>query len=516
MNKPCYCFVILLLLLLGSQTCHAAKLKAYVTRFSVSTPENREELKLGLQTLLMSRLNNDEIQAVENQSEAEIQIVGSYIVFGTVFSLDALIKTNAGVFIDRVFVQGETQNELIPSVVDMANRLQRALMKWNPALTERAATAAATPVAGKSLPAVAKKAPLTESKPAATPKAKALAKPAAIPKPKPSTAEKPPEKPWVSQRLAETFNGIASGRSRGAEGTEVFITGEHNLGYYLKGEKLQFLSEVVFEADEIIISVDVADLDHDGVPEVYVTCLKGGLPAAKVYVPENNVLRKIEGNLPYLLRGITLEGSMQKIFAQKINAGGNFTGDIYELAKNGDQFLVRNPMQLPLFGTLYNFNRFSSAKGGRFFIVAHPDGYLLVYSKDKKQLWKSREKFGGRETLECPLESNDPNAPLRAATACSFSPPQRLLVTKAGEVIVSRNTGSSTSGAIRNYSKNNVVQLSWDGVALQEKWRSEQSQNYLADFSYDDRSNELLLLEVEPKTDSIGERGSRLVVQKLK
>jgi hypothetical protein len=501
----------MLLVLLGSQPCHAAKLKAYVSTFAVSTPENRDELKTALQTLLMSRLNSEEIRAVDNQAEADIQIAASYIAFGTVFSLDALVKTNSGEFIDRVFVQGDAQNELIPSVVEMARRLQRALIKWNPALTAKAVSndplpapvvKAASPVAVKIPPAPVKKAVPPEAKPATVAKAR-------LPEP-----AKPPYKPWVSQRLPEILNGIATGRTRVSGETEIFITGEHYLGFYLKGETLQFLSEIVFEADEKVVGVDVADLEHNGTAALYVSILKNGLSASQVFIPEKNVLRKIGDNLPYLLRGIALEGNGQKIFAQKTDATGNFSGDVYELVKKGDVFSIKNPLQLPLFGNLYNFNRFTGAKGGKFFVVTHPDGYLLVYSKDKKQLWKSREKFGGRETNACPPTSTDPASPLQAN--CTFAPPQRLQVTATGKVIVSRNTGLTTSGARRSYSKNSVVQLSWNGTSLQETGRTEQSHYYLADYSYDDQNDALLLLEVEPNADQPEERGSRIVATRVK
>jgi len=73
----------------------------------------------------------------------------------------------------------------------------------------------------------------------------------------------------------------------------------------------------------------------------------------------------------------------------------------------------------------------------------------------------------------------------------------------------------SANGAIRSYSRNSVIKLSWNGTELKEKQRTEQSQNYLADFSYDDRTKELMLLEVEPKKEAWGERGSRIVTLPL-
>lgn len=503
MNRSIRIFILLVPLLLAVQPCHA-KVKAYVNRFSVSVTESRDELKQSLQTLLMSRLNSDEVQAVEKQADADIQVEGSYIVFGSVFSLDALLKTSAGVFIDRVFIQGDSQDELIPAVSEMGRALQRALAKWDPSLAGKG-TAEKPVIAAEKAPAVkAKKAIVPEAKPAMKPATAAATLPAAVPK-----QPKIVEKPWESHRLPETLNGIAIGRVIADKGVEVFTTGERYLRYYLKGNKLQFLTAVMVAADEKIIGVDVADLDQDGVPEVYVSIVKGGLPVSQVYVPENNQLKKIAGDLPYLLRGIAFGGTVQKIYAQKMTAAGALSGEVFELVKGDDRFTAGSPLKLPLFGNLYNFNRFGGAKGAQNVVVSHPDGYLLVYSPDGRQLWKSRDKFGGSENVVCRPETGAPNGP----PGCNLSRAQRLLVTRDGDILVPRNTGLTSNGLKGHYTKNNVLLLSWDGNSLQEKWRSGLSQNYLADFSFDERTRELLLLEVEPQEDSSGERGSRVVVR---
>lgn len=501
MYRAAYCIVILLTIISSSQPCHAARVKAYVNRFAVSAGDRKEELKASLQTLLMSRLNSDAIQAVETPADAEIQIVASYFAFGTVFSIDALLKSSKGDFIDRVFVQGEVDNELIPAVAEMANQLRLAIFKWQPGL------AAGVPAGAGVVPAIAREKVLRPlSKPAVAPSV-AVQK-AARPETKTTSTpgmKKPADNGRLSYRLPETLNGIATGRTLGERGVEIFVTGERYLRYYLGAKTMQFLTAAAFAADEKIIGVDVADLDQNEVPEIYVTVLKGGLPASRVFIPENNLLKKVADDIPYLLRGVAIPGQGKKILAQKISAGGIFSGAVYELVKSGDSFTTAQPLSLPALANLYNFTRFTNAKGEHCFIVSHPDGYLLVYSQDKKQLWKSRDKFGGSETTLC--------QPAESAPDCSSYLPQRLLVTKTGDILVTRNSGLSRNGASRHYTKNSVVRLSWTGTALKESWRSEQSGNYLADYAYDDQGKELLLLEVEPAAELQEERGSRVVVK---
>ena len=505
-----YC-LLLIWLIIGAKPCDAAKVKAYVNKFSVSTTDNRDELKSSLQTLLMSRLNSDEIQAVDSSSDAEIQIWGSYFVFGTVFSIDATIKNSSGEFIDRVYVQGDTQNDLIPSVVLLAKHLRRSILKGNPALAAKQSdaplpTSVEKVVASTQKKDVRSRLKKENSKPV---EAKNAVKMPEVPEIKPGIVNSA-EKSWTSQRLPESMTSMAIGRTLPDKGTEVFMTGERYLRFYLKGKNLQFITAVAFNPDEKIIGVDVADLDLDQVQEVYVTVLKGGMPASQVYLLENNQFRKIADNIPYVLRSIALEGKERKIYAQKFDNNGNPIGDVLHLNKRGTDFRAENPLQLPPLANVYNFNRFSNSKGNQYYVVSHPGGYLMVYSTERKLLWKSRDKFGGSEALLCQADNRVPTEPL-----CNSYLPQRLHVSKSGDIYVVRNTGLIGSGMTRHFTKSSVVKFFWNGSSLEERWRKEQSGSYLADFFYDERTKELLLLEVEPITGSLEDRGSTVVVNKL-
>ncbi|NJD92099.1 MAG: VCBS repeat-containing protein [Geobacter sp.] len=503
--------MLLVWLIAGVQPCEAAKVKAYVNKFSVSTTDNRDELKTTLQTLLMSRLNSDEIQAVDSPTDAEIQVWGSYFVFGTVFSIDALVKTSAGGFIDRVYVQGDSQNDLLPSVVLLAKHLRRSILKGNPALATKVSDAPLPTSVEKVVTDVQKKEAFSRVK---TEKIKPVqvknaGSKAEMPEPKDEQIS-PAEKTWTSQRLPESMTSMAIGRVLPDKGTEVFLTGERYLRYYLRTKNLQFITAVAFNPDEKILGVDVADLDHDQSQEVYVTVLKGGVPASQVYLLENNQFRKIADNIPYVLRSIALEGKERKIYAQKFDSSGQPSGEVLQLNKRGTDFIAEKPLQLPPLANVYNFNSFTSAKGKQLYVVSHPSGYLMVYSADNKLLWKSRDKFGGSEALLCQSDTKESSASL-----CSAYLPQRLQVSKSGEVYVVRNTGLTGSGMTRHYTKSSIVKFFWNGFALQERWRQEQSNSYLADFSFDEQAKELLLLEVEPITAALEDRGSAVVVKKI-
>ena len=100
----------------------AAPLRVFVSDMNVVGVQNRDELKATLQTLLASRLNGDTITAVASSAEADAILTGTYVVIGKVFSVDAMAKSANGRTLTRAFVQGESQDELIPAMGKLADK----------------------------------------------------------------------------------------------------------------------------------------------------------------------------------------------------------------------------------------------------------------------------------------------------------------------------------------------------------------------------------------------------------
>src|SRR5450631_912639 len=125
----------------------AAPIKTYVAEFSVVGASNKDELKVTLQGLLASRLDPNLVQLVENPDKAELLLTGSYAQFGKMFSIDVLLKNSLDGTMSKVFEQGESQDDLIPSFGRLAQKLDRELAK--------AQHAAAAPAMAVSPPAPA-------------------------------------------------------------------------------------------------------------------------------------------------------------------------------------------------------------------------------------------------------------------------------------------------------------------------------------------------------------------------
>jgi hypothetical protein len=241
--------------------------------------------------------------------------------------------------------------------------------------------------------------------------------------------------------------------------------------------------------------------------------MSGDYLASQVWVPGNNSLKKIGGNLQYFFRGMAVNGKEKRIYAQEKGVDGEFYGDVYELVKSGTTFTVKNPVKLPRFGTIYNFNRFTDPQGKSMYVLFNPDGYLLVYSSARELLWKSSDKFGGSE-LYFQRQSGSSVSQTPTVTPMVFLD-QRITVTREGEIIVPQNGGFWNFGSSRSYSKSTVVAFTWNGSSLEEQWRTRQSQNYLADYGYDDSTKELFLLEVTQKEGLIDKGASAVYLKKV-
>ncbi len=122
-------FFLLIALLCFAHSAGAGVLKAYFPGFAVTGAQNRDEMRTGLRTLLVSRLGGDAIFAVDTPADADIIVTGSYVAFGTIFSIDAVVRNSTGVFLARAFVQGEGKDELIPAVGKLAKELASDVRK---------------------------------------------------------------------------------------------------------------------------------------------------------------------------------------------------------------------------------------------------------------------------------------------------------------------------------------------------------------------------------------------------
>ncbi len=455
-----------------SGTAWSAPVMTYVAEFSVSGASKPEELKTTIQTLLLSRLASEKIMTQARPEGAEIRVTGSYLLSGNIFSLDAAAANSAGTVIVRAFTHGKSPDELIPAVGTLAKSLSEGI--------DKGIASMAAPQASVLPPEIIK--------PTRTVQA---------------TGQ-------VILKLEGALSGLAVGRTFPGGERELFVVGNQKLRYYRQGTELKLLAEIPYKVFEKVLAVDTADLDNNNIPEIYVTVMNGETLASQVWTVDGTGLKQIAGPLPYFFRTVTSTGGVKKLYAQQISGTADFYGDVAEVIKSGESYVVKNPVKLPKPGYLYNFNLLKGIKGDSNPIISDRSGYLRVYNQAGDELWKSSEEYGGSETAFKRSDFSDGNGYRQVFLD------QRMIVKANGELLVPKNTGSWFILNKHSYSHSSLYCFAWDGGNLEEKWHTRQSDYYLADFAYDENSRELLMLEVVAKEEGVFDKGaSRLVIRKV-
>ncbi|BCS55668.1 VCBS repeat-containing protein [Geobacter sp. SVR] len=485
---------VLLPAILAAQISHAAPLRVFVAEINAVGVQNRDEMKATLQTLLASRLNGEHIAAVGSASEADAVVTGTYVTIGKVFSIDATAKAANGKILTRSFIQGESQDELIPSIGKLAEKLSGELVK----------TAAPSPTAWapSAAPSSTSAAFIKSDQQAVRVSGGDFIKPQ-------DTVQNTGG--WTSKRLNGAANLVAVGRSLADGGRELFLAEERRLGFYRQGADIKLVTEVEFSNAEKIISLDTME-GNDGATEIYLTVIRADEPASKVFRLQGDKLVQVAENLPYYFRAFSPAGGQKKLYAQSAGRDDDFYGRVYEAKRAGSSVTLTNPVSMPRYGTIYTFNQFRDKDGKLYCVVINPDNYLVVYDEQGTELWRSSDKFGGSELY---FQKDDPaNVRVTGDRRWIFMN-QRIQVTAAGDVLVGKNDGFWVLGNARSYKKGSVYCMTWNGSTLEEKWRTRDTQNYMPDYFLDEGRNELMILQTVQRSGISTRGASSLAIRKV-
>jgi len=500
-----------LLVPLAALPAFAAQMRVFVADMNAIGVPNKDEMKATLQTLLAARLGSDRIISVGSAAEADAVVSGTYVVLGKVFSMDAMARTSSGKTLTRVYIQGDSNEELIPAVGKLAEKLAAELDKLYSTGQPTAAAPAPAP-----LPGAASVQQVTQTRLAA-PKSDFIKSEQVRPAPvgefiKPPETELGSAGGWLSKRLTGAANLMALGATLPDGGYEVFLAEERRLSYYRKGSDMKLVADTEFRSSEKILSLDTI-AGAKGL-EIYVTLIRGDELASQVWQVQGDKLVQIAGDLPYFFRTFGLAGGPKKLYVQAMGRDADFFGDVFEATRSGNEIALKNPIKMPRYGDIYTFNQFRDQDGKVLTVVINSDGYLIVYDQDRKELWRGNDKFGGSE-LYFQKEDTTSNTRLTGDKYRWIFMNMRIQTTAGGAILVGKNDGFWVLGNARSYKKGAVYCFAWNGSSLDEKWRTRDTQNYLPDYYYDEPRNELLILQTVQRSGVTTRGASSLAVKKV-
>ena len=518
-------FLLLFLLLLVSPSRAAQqKIKVAIIPFKMNVGEELKYLRDGIMDMLSTRLTQGaDISALENFAikkavegmpaeldEETARKLGSnlgadYIVYGSVtkvmesLSIDGkVLKVQGEEHATQVFTQSSGMDNVIIKISEFSQNVQNALL-------------------GKPLITI----PLFQPPPqpqfqAQYPQAEAPTPPADyfISKKKGKGGEEEEEdgfyvQPaaakraqgfWRSQLFETELWGMDIGDVNGDKENEIVLIDAHNIEIYKKTPtKLELVKRIEGKFYEKYLNVDVADLNKNGISEIFVSSIKDEFVNSFVveFDKDKGEYRRIAENIPWFLKVMDLPGQGLTLLGQKTGTDQAFSGDIYQFSYKNGKLLPDQKYDLPRNVTVYGFNLVDIEKTDEKDVLFIDESeYLRIVSPSAELKWKSDDQYGGSDKYFERYFEKDATSEKNISKKKIYIQP-RILVMDTNkddekEIIIGRN--DSQTGRIfkdtRMYHKSEIQNLGWNGISLVENWRTKKIDGYLSDFQIKDVDND--------------------------
>lgn len=215
--------------------------------------------------------------------------------------------------------------------------------------------------------------------------------------------------PWASYEIADGLLLSMGDVDKDGE-KEIVISDGRNLRIYKLRNEIQEVWMIEGKSDEQHLSVDIADVNKNGMAEIFVTALADGGTSGKglsdaenplddksakmrsyviEYVPSEGY-KKISGPVPYFFRVIG-----NTLLMQKFISGTVFGGEVHEAKWEDGRYRPADPVKLPKGANIYGFTFVDWRNSGETSLMTFDDdGYLILYDRTGHVLWKSDTSFG--------------------------------------------------------------------------------------------------------------------------
>ena len=501
-------------------TASADVTKLAIIPFKVNADRDLTFLQKGIVDMLSSRLSRpeavevidqrtvssmletitDEIseevaREIGNRLGAEHVLFGSITAIGDAVSVDTHIVDVQGVEAARpFFVQADTMGEVIPKI----NRLTGDINHQVFGLEMRADTtkpAAPSPAASyRSHPEKL----LTQQKQAA-PSTAASQSPFVASGEKAAPGGGVFIQPvqaqagvfWRSRTFNMHMNGLALGDVDGDGRNETVVITNHQIHMYRhEGGQFIKISESKKDRNRYFIGVDIADINGNGRPEIFVSALdirKSGVQS-QVLESDGVTYDIVVKNSPWYYRVSTSPGKDPVLLGQESRQKGPYKSAVYELEWNGTDYesksqLVPARKANALGSTVGDLRN----DGGMIVAAFNASDTIQIFDGSGQLLNTSSDGYGGN-MLSVNLPVSEPGGlpPIRYL-------PIRLIINDLNgdgqnELVVVKNkelTGKHLE-RFRNFTKAQIVGLSWDGAGMAEVWQTRELTGRVADFAVAD------------------------------
>jgi len=487
--------------------------------FKMNAQKDLTFLKDGIYDMLASRLSKaNKVQVVEREEtekaleavtgpineraarqtgeklNADFVLFGSLTVFGNSVSIDAKMVDVSGKKPTLAFFdQSQGMDEVIPRINIIAGDINEKVFGIKPAVTTPP-PASSTPVTEgterdiHAHPETLLKNEVTGEGPSLQGRQNSLFV-------EHGRARESSTFIWKSRNFKHLFNGLALGDVDGDGKIETVIITPHEVNLYrFENNRFSRSQKIGENKRNNYIGVDIADINGNGYPEIFVTSLNPLKTGISSFVLEYNGQKyvKIIKSCPWYFRVVELPGQGRILLGQKNSSANPFSGKIYKMLWENSEYVPGEVIKAPRRSNLMGLTLADIMNSGENVVVAYNESdKIQIIDQSGNELWKGSDTFGG-STLYFAMPIDGPGdienrkyLPMRilCRDVNADGKPEVIAVNNHGK-------GSRLLGQFRTFTKSHIESLAWDGLGLTPFWKTRTISGHVRDFSVGDFNND--------------------------
>jgi len=282
---------------------------------------------------------------------------------------------------------------------------------------------------------------------------------------------------WKSHNIKQRMEGIAIGDIDRDGKQEVVIITPHTVeAYQLINQRLHKIKTIADHGLDNLIGVDVADINANGYPEIFVSALSAQQNQVKSFVLEFNGQTYIElvKNSPWYFRVVEHPTRGSILMGQKHKTESPFSGKIVEMVWESAEYV---PADKVFFSKRERTNVIGFALGNamntgtEIAVAFDKHDRLRIYNPAGQEIWKDDERSGGT-----PRYYELPNSGSVDMKNLAYYPMRIQIrdIDRDGknEVITVKNKRFSELLSLRKFTHGEIEIRSWDGIGLAVLWKT--------------------------------------------